>query len=102
MAALPEPGEGDVVLACGMKALEKLRAAGLVHKSRTLDLLREKPVKRGQGWLMLTFDPGVIQSQPEKREIIDWDVRLAHRLMTTGIAGAAGRRLPVGVQLTRQ
>ena len=67
-----------------MKALEKLRAAGLVHKSRTLDSLREKPVKRGQGWIMLTFDPGVIQSQPEKREIIDWDVRLAHRLMTTG------------------
>ena len=33
---------------------------------------------------MVTFDPGVIQSQPEKREILDWDVRLAHRLLTTG------------------
>ena len=81
---LIEPGEGDVVLCCGVKALDALRVAGIFPKNRSLDALREKPVKLGAGWVMVTFDPGVIQSQPEKREILDWDVRLAHRLLTTG------------------
>jgi DNA polymerase I-like protein with 3'-5' exonuclease and polymerase domains len=81
---LIEPGEGDVVLCCGVKALDALRVAGVFPKNRSLDSLREKPVKLGAGLVMVTFDPDVIQSQPEKREILDWDVRLAHRLLTTG------------------
>ena len=81
---LPYVGPKDVLIASGMRALLLLREAGIVAKNRTLESLRETPVKVSDGWLMLTYDPYVIQSQPEKREVIDWDVRLAHRLMTRG------------------
>ena len=83
-AHLPYVGPKDVLIASGMRALLLLREAGIVAKNRTLESLRETPVKVSDGWLMLTYDPYVIQSQPEKREIIDWDVRLAYRLMTRG------------------
>ena len=81
---LPYVGPKDVLIASGMRALLLLREAGIVAKNRTLESLRETPVKVSDGWLVLTYDPYVIQSQPEKREVIDWDVRLAHRLMTRG------------------
>lgn len=83
-ADLPQLNEGDVLLACGGKVLEKFKAAGLVHKGKSLTSLRETPIKLGQGWALLTFDPGVTSNEPDKKQIIDWDVRLAVRLMQTG------------------
>lgn len=82
----PVPGPGDVVLACGNKPVDTLRRAGIVPKNRTVNSLREKPIKRAvdQGSYMVTFDPALINSEPDKREVIDWDLRLAVRLMTTG------------------
>ena len=46
--------------------------------------MREVPVARGKGWFLVSFDPAVTETQPDKTEIIDWDVRLAHRLHSTG------------------
>ncbi len=79
------PGPSDVLLICGSKPLEELRRQGLAPKNRTVTSLREKPLKFATGgWGMVTFDPGIIGSEPDKKNIIDWDLRLALRLMATG------------------
>ena len=80
------PGPGEIVMVCGARGLDLLKAAGLVPRGRTLASLREKPQRLSNvgGVYMVTFDPGVIANEPEKRAMIDWDVRLAHRLLTTG------------------
>ena len=33
---------------------------------------------------MVTFDPAVTQSDPSQQQVIDWDIRLGHRLLSTG------------------
>ncbi len=80
------PAVGEILVVCGTKGLDVLKAAGLVPKGRTLNSLRERAFQpRADGGLvMMTFDPGVVSNEPEKRAVIDWDVRLAHRLLTTG------------------
>ena len=80
----PEPDAGSIVLVCGAKPYSSLQAAGLAPKNRTLNSVRETPIARNGGWYLMTFDPAIIGTEPDKREIIDWDVRLAHRLLTTG------------------
>jgi DNA polymerase I-like protein with 3'-5' exonuclease and polymerase domains len=80
----PVPGEGEVVMVCGTKALDKLQKAGLAPKNRTVNSMRETPIKRGLGHYLVTFDPNVVNSEPEQGQVIDWDVRLATRLMRTG------------------
>jgi DNA polymerase I-like protein with 3'-5' exonuclease and polymerase domains len=80
------PGPGEIVMVCGTAGLELLKAHGLIPKNRTLNSMREKPyrVSADGGYYFMTFDPGIIASEPAKRAIIDWDVRLAHRFLTTG------------------
>ncbi len=80
------PAAGEIVMVCGNKPLDLLKAAALLPKNRTLNSMREKPFKpkADGGVYMVTFDPQVVNSEPEKRAIIDWDIRLAHRLLTTG------------------
>ena len=81
----PEPGPGDVVLAAGSKPLETLRKAGIAPKNRTVNSMREIPIKRASGgWYLVTFDPAITNTEFDKREVMDWDVRLAHRLMASG------------------
>jgi len=76
---------GDVALVAGTKALAQLQAAGIAPKGRTVTSLRETPLKaKDGGWYMVTFDPGVLASEPDKRHVMDWDLRLAVRLMQTG------------------
>jgi len=80
----PEPGE--IVVVCGARPLEILQKEKLVPRGRSLASLREQaflPSAAG-GRYMMTFDPGVVRNEPEKRALIDWDVRLANRLLTTG------------------
>jgi DNA polymerase I-like protein with 3'-5' exonuclease and polymerase domains len=84
---LVEPGPGDVVVVCGTKPLDVMKAAGLIKpKNRTLNSLRQKPLQTtaNAGSYMFTFDPQVVNSEPEKGTLLDWDVRLAHRWLTTG------------------
>jgi DNA polymerase I-like protein with 3'-5' exonuclease and polymerase domains len=82
--ALPKPEPGEVVIVCGPWCFLDVQLAGLAPKNRSLNSMRERAIACNGGWYLLTFDPSVLQTEPEKREIIDWDVRLAHRLMTTG------------------
>ena len=80
----PIPAKGEVVLACGNKALDKLKQISLLHKGRTLTAMREKPIPHGDGHFLLTYDPYLTLNEPDKAEIVAWDLRLAHRFLTTG------------------
>jgi len=79
-------GPNDIVVCCGAKTLDILKASNLIQKNRTLGSLREKAFKpfAAGGFYMMTYDPGVIASEPDKRDLIQYDVRLVKRLMDTG------------------
>ena len=82
---VPPLGKGDVVLACGQKALDLLRKAKLAPKNKSLTTFRETPFAHpGGGAFLLTFDPYMTTIEFPTKEIIEWDVRLAVRLMRTG------------------
>jgi hypothetical protein len=81
---MPEPAAGEVVVVCGDRCLDVLRRAGVVAKNPTVNSMREVAIKRGDGWYLVSYDPSITDREPEKTEIIDWDVRLAHRLHSTG------------------
>jgi DNA polymerase I-like protein with 3'-5' exonuclease and polymerase domains len=84
-ADVPEPAAGEVTLVCGKKPLDSLRRAGIAAKNRTVTSLRETPIPRPSGGkFLVTFDPGLTQTEFDKKEVIDWDLRLAVRLMRTG------------------
>lgn len=79
------PSSGGVILVCGNRPLNELQRSGALPKNRTVTSMREKPVSAaGGGYYLVTFDPMSVASEPKNREIIDWDLRLAHRLLTTG------------------
>lgn len=77
---------GEVVVVCGTRPLEILKQHGLAPKNRALNSLREKVLKPKAegGHYLITFDPGITSTEPDKKQIIDWDVRLATRLLRTG------------------
>jgi hypothetical protein len=81
---------GDVVLACGSKPLDSLKKAGIAPKNRGLISLRETPLcykteaGLAAGHYLVTYDPAITHSEPDKQQVIDWDLRLAIRLLTTG------------------
>jgi DNA polymerase I-like protein with 3'-5' exonuclease and polymerase domains len=80
------PGPGQIVICCGSKPLDILKANKLVPKGRTLSALREKPYKTmaAGGSYMMTYDPTIVANEPDKKALIDWDIRLALRLLKTG------------------
>jgi len=81
---LPPIPSGSVVLAMGNKILDKLKALGLVPKNRAIQSLRETAtLVEGSQWL-LTFDPFLITVDYTKKSRVTWDIRLAHRLESTG------------------
>jgi DNA polymerase I-like protein with 3'-5' exonuclease and polymerase domains len=81
---------GEVVLTCGTRPLDSLKKAGLAPKNRALTSLREKPLRYKTpagleaGHYLVTYDPAITHSEPDKQQVIDWDLRLAVRLLTTG------------------
>lgn len=86
-ADTPYPAQdGEVVLACGAKPKEFLEKARLIPRNRTLNKLREAPIPsaRTSGVYMMTFDPGIVFSDPARRYEIQWDIRLAIRYLATG------------------
>ncbi len=89
---LVEPSPGEIVIACGGHVLGTMQAHGKCPKNRTVTSMREKPISCNGGHYMVTFDPAITQSDPSQQQIIDWDIRLAHRLLTTGsIAPKVGK-----------
>ena len=83
---LVDAGPDEVVLVCGTRPLDILQRHGKAPKNRTVNSLREKrlPAGPGKGSYLVTFDPYSTNSEPDKKQIIDWDVRLATRLLRTG------------------
>ena len=82
---LPKLEKGDVILGMGAKVADRLRDAGLVPKGRTLTSLRGKRIEGESGaTALLTFSPGILQSDPAARQKIEWDANLAVRLHDTG------------------
>jgi hypothetical protein len=60
---LPLPGRLDV-----RGRARRLRLQGLI-KAPTI--------------AVVTFDPAIVENEPDKQQLIDWDVRLAARLLMT-------------------
>ena len=74
----------EVVLVCGTKALDVLRHAGAAPKNRSLNSLREQAFRPWDGgWYFVTFDPAIVDNELDKQQLIDWDLRLAVRFLTT-------------------
>ena len=81
---LPPAMAGDVVLACGNKAVDILRQVGAVGKKLTLGSLREKPIEVGGVTYLATYDPLVTQRDYALLPELQWDIMLASRLVRTG------------------
>ena len=85
------PEAGETVLVMGNKALDLLKAEGLVQKNRTINWMRGKivdapPSEKGKaaGKYLATFDPFMVTVDAAKSEQIAWDIMLAARLDRTG------------------
>ena len=66
------------------KAVDVLRHAGGAPKNRSLNSLREQAFRPWDGgWYFVTFDPSIVDNEPDKQQLIDWDVRLAVRFLRT-------------------
>lgn len=81
--SFPTTTAGDVILACGGKALTALQNASLAPKNRTIGSLRETPFNLGLAKCLMTYDPGIVSRDAAKLPDIQWDVALAIRLHNT-------------------
>lgn len=85
LSEMPTLAVGDVLLACGNKALDKLKALGLVPKKNlTVTALRDKPMPGSQGSIFVTFDPGIANKDYARFPEMQWDCALAIRQHQTG------------------
>lgn len=81
---IPTLNPGDVLLACGTKALEVLIKAGLFPKGRTVTSLRGHERVLGGGSVFVTFDPTITTRDYARFPEIQWDTSLAIRKHNTG------------------
>ena len=83
--AVVKAAPGDVVLVCGTEPMDALRHAGGLPKNRSLNSLREQAFRPWDGgWYLVTFDPAIIDNEPDKQQLIDLDLSLAVRFLKTG------------------
>lgn len=80
----PKVSQGDIVLACGTKALNILQGLGLVPKGRTVTSMREKVIQYNGAKILITFDPKLPERDYARLPEMQWDVQLACRLLITG------------------
>jgi DNA polymerase I-like protein with 3'-5' exonuclease and polymerase domains len=78
---VPSPGKDDVLLACGLGPYGDLQRAGYAPKNRALGSIRESLLRIGDGHGFATYAPGLVNSEPDKQALIEWDLRLATRWM---------------------
>lgn len=85
-APVPVPQKDEVVLICGAKCLDAAQKAGLIQKNRKVASLRETVIQpeNVDGVYFVTYDPNVCNSEPDKLDIIHWDLQLVARWMFTG------------------
>lgn len=80
----PGAGPGDVILACGTKAIETLQLSALVPKNRTVTSLREKPVQHKGATIFVTYDPGICSRDYARLPEVQWDIQLSIRMHQLG------------------
>lgn len=86
VSKLPDAARGDVVLACGTAALDLLKEIKLFPKNRTTGSLRESPAVHEGVTYLITYDPRLSEVDYALLSSIQWDTRLACRIVTTGSA----------------
>lgn len=85
-SALPPLNNGDVLLACGGKANDSLKAMGIIPKNKGVEALRGVaiPLHGGKAQMLTTYDPSILNIDPSKSSVIGWDCKLVDRLIRTG------------------
>ena len=76
---MPIMAEGDVLLACGTRALATITKLGLAPKNRTVTSLRDGPLAGSQNTIFCTFDPGIANKDYARFPEMQWDCQLAVR-----------------------
>lgn len=84
LTKIPHRNPGDVLLACGTKALGTLIAAGMAPKGRTVTSLRDRALPGSLDSIFVTFDPNITTRDYTKLVDIQWDTQLAIRKHITG------------------
>lgn len=84
LTKLPPAAPGDVVLACGSKALQHLIDLGLFPKKRTVGSCRETPRTRDGVTYFVTWDANLQYRDYARFPELQWDCQLALRMLTTG------------------
>lgn len=92
LSQMPTLALGDVLLACGAKALTVLMGLGLVPKNRTVTSLRDRAIPGSNGSVFVTFDPTIVNKDYARLPEIQWDTALAIRQHQTG-----STKPPIGV-----
>lgn len=80
---VPHREPGDVVLACGSKALQAMVDARLAPKGRSITSLQAGALDPTSGFVV-TFDPKIVEREYERKPDIEWAIRVAIRLHNTG------------------
>lgn len=81
---IPLATEGEVLLVLGNTGLGMLQKQGVIPKKRTIGSLRGRLFPFGGGFVMVSYDPSLMEVAPEREPEIHWDARLVARLMHTG------------------
>ena len=84
MTKVPHLNPGDVLLACGGKALAVLTSMGATPKNRTITSLRDRALPMSGGSMFITFDPSIVNKDYARMPEIQWDTQLAIRMALTG------------------
>ena len=88
------PEVGEVVVAMGTDPMEELKVGGVAPKNKGVAAQRGSVIPyivkdandqpKGVGYWMVSYAPGLINMEADKKGQIIWDLRLAHRYLTTG------------------
>jgi DNA polymerase I-like protein with 3'-5' exonuclease and polymerase domains len=81
---LPDSEPGDIIIACGTKAVEVLSSFQICPKNRTVTSMRGKPLTNNGRTFLCTFDANILDKEPALVDSINWDAQLAIRLLKTG------------------
>ena len=76
--------EGELLVVMGENLLPTLKANSIVPKNLGIGRLREHIYPFQDGYLMLTYAPGIIYANPRHAPEVKWDAQLAIRFLTTG------------------
>lgn len=80
----PPAEPGDVIVSMGGQALALFKAGGVFKGNLGIEKLRGAPGNWGGAHVLITRDPVALAFDAEAKSQIQWDLRLARRLIKTG------------------